>query len=204
MRVTEVRYMRRNNLGNYEHEEISMSAVIEEDEDHMDAVAGLRQDVVAALSGEKAATVEAPEAEEEKKPAKTGKGKKAPKVEEQPEEEEPEAEDDDEKTADPEEEETEEEPEEEPEEEEKPAPAKGGKKFKKKPQSYSRASEQHKEIFSSVVKSIAPEWKKSDDLKKKAKDASQSMEGKDFLDDSGEVLSEFKDAVKKLLTGKKK
>lgn len=80
---------------------------------------------------------------------------------------------------------------------------KGGKKFKKKPQNYNRGIEQHKEIFSGVLRSVSPDWKKSDDLKAKAKKASESMEGVSFLDEAGEVLPAFKDSVKKLMALKK-
>lgn len=77
--------------------------------------------------------------------------------------------------------------------------AKAKAKFKKKPQSYSRASEQHKEIFSGVLKSVAPNWKKSEASKLKAKQVSQKMEGKEFLDETGDVLSSFTAEVKKLM-----
>lgn len=85
------------------------------------------------------------------------------------------------------------------------APAKeaGKKTFRKKPQSYNREIEQHKEIFSGVLRSVAPDWKKTEVTKARAKKASEQMAGKEFLDEDGEVLSSFKDAVKKLMSAPK-
>lgn len=79
----------------------------------------------------------------------------------------------------------------------------GKKSFRKKPQAYNRAIEQHKEIFSSVLRSVAPTWKKDEASKKKAKLTSEKMEGVDFLDENGDVLSSFKEAVKKSMAAKK-
>lgn len=84
----------------------------------------------------------------------------------------------------------------------KSAPAKGKKTFKKKPQSYARDNDTHKEIFSGVLKAVKADWKKSAALKKRAKDASVKLEGKDFLDAEGEVLTSFKQSVKKLMAAK--
>lgn len=77
------------------------------------------------------------------------------------------------------------------------------KGFRKKPQVYNRSIEQHKDIFSSILRSVAPEWKKSEASKAKAKKTSEVMNGKEFLDENGEVLPEFKNEVKKLMVGKK-
>lgn len=88
----------------------------------------------------------------------------------------------------------------------KPAASKekGSKKsFKKKPQSYNRTIEQHKEIFSGILKSINPKWNKSDVTKTKGKNASVKMDGKEFLDEDGEVLESFTAEVKKLMAVKK-
>lgn len=80
---------------------------------------------------------------------------------------------------------------------------KGGKKtFKKKPQVYNRSIEQHRAIFSRCLGSVKPDWKEK--LKEKAKKVSETLEGKNFLDENGEVLPEFKAEVKKLLLGKPK
>lgn len=73
---------------------------------------------------------------------------------------------------------------------------------KKKPQVYDRESDTHKEIFSTVLKGVSPNWKKDAKLKAKAKSASVKLEGADFLDAEGEVLASFKQSVKKHLGSK--
>lgn len=80
----------------------------------------------------------------------------------------------------------------------------GKSKFKKKPQSYNRGIEQHKEIFSGVLRSVSPDWKKSDELKVKAKKASESLENEPFLDEAGEVLESFKAMVRNHMKVKSK
>jgi len=196
MRIFEIKYMRRNNLGNYEHEEIAMTTVVEEGEDHMAVMAILKKDVLAGFGDLPSAPVK------EEKPAKAAKNakKEAPVKEE----EEVAAEEEEAEEVAAEEEEEEVAAEEEEAEEEKPVKTGKKKNFKKKPQSYSRSSEQHKEILSTLLKSVAPDWKKTDDGKARAKDASQKMEGKDFLDEEGEVLQSFKDEVQKLMAPAKK
>jgi hypothetical protein len=83
---------------------------------------------------------------------------------------------------------------------------KGGtkKKHKAKPQTYNRSIEQHKEIFSGVLRSVSPDWKKSDKLKALAKQASEEMEGENFLNENGEVIENFKVLVARLMRGKSK
>lgn len=83
------------------------------------------------------------------------------------------------------------------------ADKKGGKKtFKKKPQSYNRGIDQHREIFSRVLRSVKPDWKESEKMKVRAKKISEQLEGENFLDENGEVLSDFKAEVKKRLLAK--
>lgn len=77
------------------------------------------------------------------------------------------------------------------------------KRFTKKPQQYSRGIEEHKKIFSGLIGLVNPDWKKSDVSKKRAKNASESLDGVDFLDENGEVLPSFKTEVKKLMGNKK-
>lgn len=88
----------------------------------------------------------------------------------------------------------------------KPAAQKseGKKSFKKKPQTYNRGIDQHREIFSRVLRSVNPDWKNSDVLKVRAKKISEALEGEDFLDENGEVIAEFKAEVKKRMTAKAK
>ncbi len=78
----------------------------------------------------------------------------------------------------------------------------GSKKTKKKPQVYQRTNGTHKEIFSNVLKEVAPKWKESTASKAKGKNASLEMEGEEFLDHTGEVVPSFRAAVKKLMVKK--
>ena len=185
MRVTEVKYSKKFNLGNYESEEFGLTAVLEEDDVAQVAFIGLKNEVAIAYSGE----VTKPEPEELPEPKKgKKKAKPEPEVEEETEEEESE------------ETEVEETEETEDEVDDEPKAAKGKKsKFKKKPQTYLRSNETHKEIFSNVLKTVAPDWKKTTESKAKAKAASQKLEGEEFLDENGEVLATFKAAVKKAM-----
>lgn len=199
MKITEVKYMRRFNLGNYEHEEIAMTAVLDEKDGHSDSFKKLKADVIAAYSGEAAPSTEKVTPTLSKSAAKLKKEAAAAEEEEVDEDETPADPEDDEETDEAEESEEEEEA-----DVEEPKQAKGKKTFKKKPQAYSRASEQHKEIFSSLLKSVAPDWKKTPDSKEKGKAVSQKMEGEEFLDESGEVLPEFKAAVKSFMAPAKK
>lgn len=79
----------------------------------------------------------------------------------------------------------------------------GKKKFKPKPQNYARDNDTHKEIFSGVLKAVAPNWKKDAASKKRAKDVSVKLEGEKFLDVDGNVLVTFKQSVKKAMIVKK-
>lgn len=77
------------------------------------------------------------------------------------------------------------------------ADKKGKKKFKAKPQNYARENDTHREIFSTVLRSVAPSWKKDAKTKKLAKDVSVKLDGENFLDADGKVLASFKQSVKK-------
>jgi hypothetical protein len=198
MTPTEVKYNRRYKTGDYEHEDFTVTAVLDKGDDVVATFGELRADIAKAFAAE----VGEPEAEEV--PAATAPGKKNKKAKEE-EPEEVEEEDPEETPEDPEEEESEEEEteeeEEETEEEEAP-PAKTGKKFKKKPQVYNRASEAHKEIFSKMLAGISPGWNKKEDVKARAGKASKDMEGQEFLDEEGNVLDSFSNSVKKLMKKK--
>lgn len=191
MNFTAAKFVRKYNVGQYESEEYTLEANIDEGENAIDVLKALKAEVAAAHAGE-----EAPEKEEEKPAAKKAKAKKeAPPVEEDDSDDD-DSDDDDDKEEEPVEKKSKLAPVKSP-----AAPTKKG--FKKKPQSYNRDNEQHKEIFSTLLKEVAPEWKKSDAGKAKAKTSSVKMVGKDFLDSSGEVLSSFKAEVKKLMAAKK-
>lgn len=66
---------------------------------------------------------------------------------------------------------------------------------KSKSETYDRENESHKEIFSKLLRSVSPDWKKTDKGMARGKKASIEMEGHDFLDKEGNVLESFEDAV---------
>lgn len=238
MKVTEAKYTRKFNLGDYESEEHSLVAQVEDGETGSEVLISLKEEVIAAHTGEKVETkpVKAKQTKEKKNATKP----KASVVDDEDTDDEDttdedagidgEGDQDDEATDDQdgddsddssEDSEDGEEPSEEGDDEEEQAPAKGkrapskagakskeaspakAKGFRKKPQAYDRNIEQHKEIFSGVLRSVAPDWKKSEITKTKAKKASEAMVGNAFLDENGEVIPEFTAKVKKLMTVKK-
>lgn len=208
MKVVEAKFTKKFNTGNYESEEYSLGAIVEEKDKAVVVLQTLKTEVNAAFSGETA------EAAPEKKSSVKKTIKKTEPIEVDEDEDEvtgqigEDEEDDDEVAVDYDDTEAADDDEEEEEEEEAPpvkkkAASSPGKKFKKKEQVYSRTNEQHKELFSSTLRSVAPDWKKTEAGKAKAKLASQKMEGKAFLDENGEVIAEFKAEVKKLMAAKK-
>ncbi len=224
MLPTEVTYTRRFKTGDYEHEEYTVNARVEEGEAAGDALIDAKSEVIKAFTSE-AKPTEQPAV----KPAKQPKGKKEKKNARDNEasssdnedannedselenpsndvegaEDDEAADDSDSDNNDDSSDDSEESVDEaasEPEAPPKKEKASGGKKgFKKKPQAYNRSIEQHKEIFSGVLKSVNPDWKKSEASKLKAKQVSQQMESNAFLDENGEVLPEFTAKVKKLM-----
>lgn len=197
MRISEAKFTRRYNVGQYEHEEYSLVAVLEDGTTSaVAALAKLKADVAAAYGGETGAEIEAEVVAEQEDPKLKKKKAKKSEPEESVSEESSEEETGDEDMAE-EDSATEEES-----AEEDDAP-KAAKKFKKKAQTYSRENETHKEIFSDVLKAVAPDWKKTPESKARGKTVSATMEGEDFLDADGEVLAGFKAAVKKLMRSKK-
>lgn len=229
MKVTEAKFLRRVNIGNYEHEEYSLACVVNEEDKYgetgEDALNMLKAEVFKSMST--AVSLE-------DKPKKEGKIKngKSNSVKDSDQSGKDTSSkdagndgegDQDNEAADSEVRDNSDSPSEEGsgngesgEEEKQPKPAKGksskgeaspkettkkeGKKsFKRKPQAYDRSIEQHKEIFSGALRSIAPDWKSSEDSKKKAKKSSETLEGEEFLDENGEVLDTFKQKLKKLM-----
>ena len=75
---------------------------------------------------------------------------------------------------------------------------------KAKPQGYDREAESHKALFSSLLGSVAPDWRKSEESKARAKKTSVTMAGKEFLDADGEILESFTAEVKKLMAPARK
>lgn len=223
MKVTEAKFGRKYKVADYESEEYVLTAIIEGEERPLDVLKRLKEDVAAAFGGEgDSSAVEKPgkkpskkkvEEEDEDEATDNDENENEDSTDEDASEEsdqdgneddeatEDSSESDDDDDSDPSDEEDEEPKKKAKGKSEKPASEK--KKFKKKPQNYSRQSEAHKEIFSSVLKSVMPDWKKSEDTKKRAKLVSQKLEGKEFLDESGEVLVSFKIEAKRMMAAKK-
>lgn len=185
-----VSYGKRFNLGNYEHEEIQITGAVDEDSDAISAIAEMKEIVHAAQSGDQSAVAkvevkDSPAVEEEAAPVKaTRKSKKsAPPVVEEEEEEQQQEETEDYEI--------------EGEEEEEEAPAKPAKKFKSKATAYNRKDDMHKTIVGKMLTKAFPDWKKK--LLKNAQEASKKMEGKDFLDNEGNVLATFEKEFKKMM-----
>ena len=209
MKVSEVKLVRRVSTGEYQFDEVTMTATTDKGETGAKVLADLDSEISKGLG--KAGPAEAP-AEEEKpaKTAKPAKATKAPAKEEAEEEEEADDEESEEASAEEDEAEDSEEDADESEEddadsddeeeEEKPKSKKG---FKKKPQNYDRAIEAHKTLFSGILAGIKGKgWAKDESFKKTAKAASVKMMGQPFLDENGEVLPLFSTKVKKFVRGK--
>ncbi len=175
MKATEIKYTKRVNLGNYEHEEVGITAVLDEDDCAVKGIAELKELVAKAIAGEP------PPAATETKPAKTGKPTKTEKKAPAPAAEE--------------EEETIEEKEEETETPPPAKPAKGG--FKKKGSVYSRTNDTHKAIVADKLTELYPKWKKDAASIAKAKKLSKDLDGTDMLDSEGELLPAFVASLKK-------
>ena len=184
MQTTEVKYTRRFNLGEYEHAEYSITATTEDKEKAQKVLAQLKADVLEAHTSEDEPTEDSPTPAPSKKAAKKAAAKAAAQVEDEESEDEDDEESEDETDN--------------ARDDEDEVETKSAKKLKTKAQPYVRIDSTHKELFSGLLKSVAPDWKKSDKSKAKGKEISKKMDGKDFLDADGEVLKEFKAEVKKL------
>ena len=231
MKITEAKLTKRFKTGEYEHEEYALSADVES-KSGAAALQYLREQILEAFSGEVTSTKEEkPKAakkaakKEEKKNAKQAN----PVNDEESDDEATSSEDSgdadegaendeatDSKDRDDSDDSADDGESDEADSEEakpaksskasssKPSAEKGKKSFKKKPQAYDRSIEQHKDIFSGVVRSVSPDWKKSDELKARAKKSSEEMEGENFLDENGEVYPTFRTMVARLMKGKTK
>jgi len=80
MKIQQVTYTKRKNVGNYEHEEVSLVAVIEEDENVMESIARVKLTCNDALNMTVTHKVVEPVKEEIKEEAKDDKPKKKAKV----------------------------------------------------------------------------------------------------------------------------
>lgn len=224
MKVTEAKFTRRYNVGQYEHEEFTVTAMLDDKDDVVETLTILKADVESAHKGEASADSsqepgrEEAETSEETKPAKAGKksnpkstttrGKesKATTTETESEiQDETSDEDDgeDQEAGDDGEEETIDDEEGNEEEEEKPSKkatqSPGKKPLKKKGSPYSRSNETHKSLLAKEFRKHFPDWKENAKREAKAKKFSRDSDGKDFLDGEGNIIPEFVKALKAAL-----
>lgn len=223
--VTEARLVKRYSTGDYEFEQYELNATVDGKESGAEVLAELKKQINDAFAGN-AKKTEEPKTKKGKKANGKGKSSTVSDEDESDDDSAEEADDDEVESSDDDEaaddedgdssddssEDSEEDDESESEDEEdEPKPAKGkgnkggkvGSKTKPKAQNYNREVEEHKSLFSSILRSVAPQWNKSDESKAKAKKVSAAMNGKPFLDADGEVLDSFTSEVKKLMSPKK-
>lgn len=189
MEITSIRYGRKFNLGNFESEEIAFEAVLDDGESPLECLQEMKAAVLEAFKNKEEAPVqEAPTTTKKKATKKKASKKAAPAPE--PEEEDPEEEFIDDTT------------EEKPEKEvvkkkttkkkavtKKKATKKKASRKKKTP--YDRSLQLHKKLIGEMLEEELPDWKEDAAVKKLVKAASVEMEGEDFLDDAGEILTSF-------------
>jgi hypothetical protein len=168
MKITSIDYLRRLNLGNYEHEELKASALIGENDSAEICFIALKEFVENSLGIVKETKEQFP----------------LPIVKEEPKIEETKAEETKAKEVKVEEE-VKKKKERKPEIEKKPV-----KKISKATM-YDRVLETHKSLIGAFLDTKYPKWRKNE-LIKKATQASKDLNGIEFLDENGEMLESFK------------
>lgn len=190
MFISQVTYLKRINLGNYEHEEISMITTLEEGDSAEEALNNMKT-VIAGETAEKGEASSGPSPS-----GKKAKATKAPEVVDLSDEEETEEEEvakpakaskakskkfgdhlDDDMD----------------EEEEKPAKGKGKKTIKVKLTPYDRNVASHKTLFRALLDEEYPNWAKK--KKDAAGAASRMLQGVGFIDKDGEIAESFKEEL---------
>ena len=178
MRICKMNYLRRLNLGNYEHKEFSAEAVLDEIECSTTAAAALRAFVDGELTGKPAVEEKKAAPVVEKKAAPVVEKKAAPVVEkkEEPVVEKAEA----------------------PVVEEKAAPV--VEKKKKAPVGadipYDRTNDSHRKAFQDYLFAT---FGTDVETKKKGGNFSRSYEGKPLLTSAGVLCDAFKEAIAKAM-----
>ena len=175
MRYLEVKFRRVKNLGNYESEEITLSAAPTEGVPIENCIEEVKTKVLTALGlTSESKVVQTVIAETKEEPAKPAPKKRKPAVKkeevkkEEVKKEEPKMVDST-VTADPVKEEV--------------KPAKGVVV-------YDRKDKRHLKLFKQVLDSTLPTWNDAPETKIKAKDLSLALEGKPFYSKDGQVLPE--------------
>lgn len=176
MKINEVKYERKFNLGNYESEMIAVGAAVSENEDPGEVLQQLKQFVHSGgaicptTTNEPAITEEANI--EPPKEKRTRKKKEDPDVD---------------KTA-----ESAPDTESDPQE----APPKAKTKVKSAATKYDRTNDLHKKLLTDLLDKNKPGWKANASA---SKEASAKVNGEPFLDSEGLVLPEFKEKFLQLL-----
>ena len=186
--ITEITYMRRVNLGNYEHTEISATSVVNEGQDPDNIGEALKQQVEKLLGLRDSVDFSLVEevTEDGNFKMKDGSVKEVSENTEVVHEDKKE----------------------EPKEEEKPKATK--KKVTKKKASkkkeepkgpvpsvkYDRSKQEHKDEMAKALNQHVAKWKTTDEGKKKARELSEKLVGEYLFDSEGNVVSSFIEAVK--------
>jgi len=189
MRFTDIVFSRKKNLGNYESEEVSISAVVAEDENVSDCLALVKQEVLHALGMAVDPVVAAPT--KKATPIDTKVTKPAIVTEEAPVDtsKEDAAKAKKEAAA--------------AKKAEKDAAAKAkkeaaaAKKAEKATVPYNREEKSHRIEFAKVLASVNPNWKT--ECAELGKAASADLSGKPMMDDEGKILPEFKALVEEAI-----
>lgn len=193
-----VRFLRRRNLGNYEHAELEVTDVLQSGGDKTQSVKSLMTFVADALfetgsfsaSGKVESKTNTASVTKEK-PSSEGKKEDASKLKADTKEEEKKAEDskkDDLKKDD-------------LKKDDKPPRSQEAKRTAKgspKAATYDRTLDTHKKLLGNFLDGEFPKWKDGE-LFKKACAASKELNGTDFQDDNGDIIESFKEAYRKRL-----
>lgn len=170
MKVNGLKYTRRFNIGNYEHEEVTVDASVNEGE-HPTQVLGEMINFVNTKGLGPTVTVMG---KMDSTPVGATSDHPVPKAKKETKKE---------KAPEPVQEELKPEPE--PEKEEKPAKKTKASGLTK----YDRGLEIHRKLFSELLETNVKDWKNHPE---KAMKTSVALIGKDFLDNEGKVIPEFK------------
>lgn len=198
-----IEYMRRKNIGNYAHEELRITDVVQEGEEINKKISDLKELVLTHLG--LVETQNAPKAEPQKseeKPQTLVKEKKNEKAAKEVVREEVVNEESDEEKGDSEQEESNEEssPKEKVKAPRKPETTRKGRIVSKNTH-YDRTLDTHKALLGTLLDTSLGKGWRAGALLKKAGAASVAMheEKADFLDGNGEILDSFKEKFLKLV-----
>lgn len=183
MKINTIEYLRKLNKGNYEHEELKVSAAIDEGESFDACFATLKEMVDSALG------IKEINKEQLVLPIKQVEEKVVKPVKKHEE-----VVSDDNKL--------------EEKIEDKAEKKKGAKKASKpetvpakkpiKETSYDRSLNTHKNLLGLFLDKSYPKWREAESLNK-AIEASKSLNGKPFLDEAGEILPSFKESFSQFM-----